>query len=227
MSKEVFLIIKKEIIETIRNKRKLWPFLFTVIPIFMFFYTKGSESLFPPGYAVYILPVFISTLIGMQISSTSLLNEKSTHMLDILLAMKIKPLVIVFSKNIFSALFALIISFIIILMMKTGSIHFFKEDLLTLNLGYFIFIYVISYLCSGLTFLISLLIREQSIIPMTSSLALILIIGPIFWLFDINKIPLFSNINLLFISTIILVLNFLISLICSYVLKNSKFIVSI
>lgn len=227
MYKEVLLIIKKEIIETIRNKRKLWPFLFAVIPIFMFFYTKGSESLFPPGYAVYILPVFISTLIGMQISSTSLLNEKSTHMLDILLAMKIKPLVIVFSKNIFSALFGLIISLIIILMMKTGSIYFFKEDLLTLNLGYFIFIYVISYLGSGLTFLISLLIREQSIIPMTSSLALILIIGPIFWLLDINKISCISNINLLLISLLIVVLNFVITQISSYILKNSKYIISI
>lgn len=227
MSKEVFLIIKKEIIETIRNKRKLWPFLFEVIPIFMFFYTKGSESLFPPGYTVYILPVFISTLIGMQISSTSLLNEKSTNMLDVLLAMKIKPLVIVFSKNIFSVLFGLIVSFIIILMMKTGSIYFFKEDLLTLNLGYFIFIYVISYLGSGLTFLISLLIREQSIIPMTSSFALILIIGPIFWFLDINKISCISNINLLLISLLIIALNFVITQISSYILKNSKYIISI
>lgn len=227
MYKEVLLIVKKEMIETIRNKRKLWPFLFAVIPIFMFFYTKGSESLFPPSYVVYILPVYISILIGMQISITSLLNEKSTNMLDVLLAMKIKPLAIVFSKNIFSALFGFIISFIIILMMKTGSIYFFKEDLLTLNLGYFIFIYVITYLGSGLTFLISLLIREQSIIPITSSLALILIIGPIFWLLDIYNISGNSNINLLLISLLIVALNFVITKISSYVLKNSKYIVSI
>jgi ABC-type transport system involved in multi-copper enzyme maturation permease subunit len=227
MHKEVFLIIKKEIIETIRSKRKLWPFVFTIIPILMFFYTKGSESLFPVDYAVYIIPIFIATLIAMQISSTSIINEKSTHMLDILLAMKIKPIVIVFAKNIFVALFAILISLIFILIMKIGSFYFLKEDLFILNFGYFIILPAITYSGSVTTFLISLTIREQSVIPMTSLFAFIIVFGPIYWLLNLYRIHVFESINLLFISMIIIVLDIILSQVGAYLLKKSKFIISI
>ncbi len=227
MHKEVFLIIRKEIIETISSKRKLWPYVFTIIPILMFFYTKGSESLFPVDYAVYIIPIFISTLIAMQISSTSIINEKSTNMLDILLAMKIKPIVIVFAKNIFLVLFAILISLIFILIMKIGIIYFFKEDLLILNPGYLIFLTAISYLGSVITFLISLIIREQSVIPMTSLFALTIVIGSIYWLLNLYRIYVFESINLLFISIIIIVLDIILSQVGAYLLKKSKFIISI
>jgi ABC-type Na+ efflux pump permease subunit len=125
MFKYMFLIIKKDFLETIMNKSKLWPFFLTLIPLLIFFYNKGTESLFPLEVSIYFIPVFISSIIAMQLSSVSMLDEKKYKMLDVLYAMKIEPIIITIAKIIYSVIFSFIISIIIIISLKYASIYVF------------------------------------------------------------------------------------------------------
>ncbi|MDD2370953.1 MAG: hypothetical protein PHQ32_03010 [Firmicutes bacterium] len=227
MVKVILLIVKKEIIETISNKRKLWPFIFAILPIFMFFYTKGSDSMFDIGSGVYILPIFITTIIAMQLSSTSILNEKSTKMLDIILGMKINAVMLVIAKNTFSTIFSMLIGLIIILTMKFGSIYAFREDILIINFGYLFLFLTITYFSSVLTFLISLIIRELSVIPIVSTLALILFTGTIYKLLILIDIYIFSNTILFSLAIFFIIINIVMTFIDAYCLTRSQFLISI
>lgn len=227
MFKILLLLITKEIIETISNKRKLWPFILTLIPIFMFFYTKGSESLFAIGTTVYTIPILIIVIISMQISSTSILNEKNTKMLDIILAMKTPPIIIVFAKNLFSSIFAICIGFSTVLLMKISSIIVFKEDLLGLNIHYIVFLFMISYFASIITFLVSVIIRELSVIPIISSILVIITIFGMYKFLTFYNINIFFSNSLFIINILIVIINIVMTVVNSYLLTKSKYIMSI
>ena len=227
MIKMFWLLLKKEIIETISNKRKLWPFVFVFLPLFMFFYTKGTESMFDVETAVYFIPVFITTIIAMQLSSTSMLNEKNCKMLDVLLGMKINPAILVFAKNIFAGIFSMLVGLIFILIMKYGTIYVFKEDLLILDIGFLVLLSILTYFSSVITFLFSMVIRELSVIPIVSSLGVIVTVGFVYYLVLLFGVDMVSSLAFLIMGVIMVLLSIVLTFVSVQVLIKSKFIISI
>lgn len=227
MFKVILILVKKEMIETLSNKKKLWPFLLALIPIYMFFYTKGSKSLLDLRTTVYYIPVLVIALISLQLSSTSLLNEKNSKMLDVLLAMKVRPILIVLAKNIFTVFFAIIIGIIILIITKIGSIYTFGEDLLIISSRFLFILISIAYLSSVISFLVSSIVREISVIPIIAATSTIIVIGislkivSIFYTDNLSEQSMFTS------SILLLLINIILTLINTKYIKSKKFLINI
>jgi hypothetical protein len=100
----------------------------------------------------------------------------------------------------------------------------FNMDLLVINMKYILFVILIQYYASSISICISILIKEQSLIPLLSTLVTF---SPIFIIYNFLDLEKSFEIYNIVLMIAIIIINLMITYIGSILIKRNNFITSI
>jgi ABC-type Na+ efflux pump permease subunit len=196
---DIVTIALKEILEIRSSGKKLILFLVYLIPAFVISYSNGYESLLPMNLTPYYVLGIISAGSAVQLVFDSILSEKKSKTLDVLLASGITKLSIVVGKIIPSCVISFIFTIISMFIIKYNSTFNLKINVLLL-----LDFVLVAYLSACITIALTIIVSDEKIAPafvIFTTVGIFVAIG-----YGLNKLKLpFNSIGLLFLLLCIII----------------------
>ena len=154
---EAIIILHKELLELKSLGKRLISLLVFLTPSIFLAFGQGEGSLFPLNISIYLV-LFLTTILtsGYLISDT-ILSEKRSKMLDVLLVSSISKTAIVIGKVILSCIVSSISIFLSILIIKTALIVSF-------NLLIIVPLLLTSYFSACCTMCLSMILSDEKLV---------------------------------------------------------------
>lgn len=191
MFNDILLITKKETLELAYSAKRLLVLLaLLVIPIG--FIVSNTPGVLPFETAIYGLPLLLCIGGAGQISYDSILSEKRSKTLDILLSSGISKIALIVGKAVPPVVISYILGIMSVFIIEVGS----KSSVYVFDLKTFIILFIlpaiVGYFVSCFSLVITILITDEKVSPMIGSTTSIAFFGALYYLF--NKLNIQINV---------------------------------
>lgn len=208
-------IILKELWEIKYSIRKLLLLLLLcLIPLILIY--PSNFAIIPRSYGPYILPAVVAFVISGQLAMSSLLNEKRTKTLEIILSSYIPKYAVIFGKIIPCTIIGFLYYIISLICLSGAAIFFNTIPNFTINLTNIFFSLIMSYLGCSIFILTTLYFKDDKVIPQISFI-FIGVIGYLFYLFN-KQITIDMKLAII----ILIIISIMINIISIIMLKKSS-----
>lgn len=211
--KDVITISTKEYWE-LKGSYKRILLLSMVVFAPLIFLMDSSNSVIPIQSIAIIMPFLISFCMSAQLSLYTVLDEKQSNTLEVLLSLDISRLSIVVGKTIIPTLLGFLLGMLYCLAMKVSTIYFLQDIIFNLNIQEVIVAIIICYAGSNVSLFTTLLFTDIKVAP-TISLIIISAIG-----IGIYKLVCIIGFSYIYIAIILIILSLLMTALNVFILSN-------
>lgn len=177
--RDILTIVLKEIWELKYSIKKLYLlFVLFLLPILFIF--DNSRSLIPASLFPLVFVYIIAIGTSGQIAYNTILGEKTSKTLEVLLSTNIAPYTIIIGKTIPGAVIGYILSvlaYIVIFIIAS-----FSKTFQPLNINWFLLIipFFLSYFAGGISIAVTIWVPDEKIAPLIGTLIIFSFLG-ILW----------------------------------------------
>ena len=216
---DIQTIAHKEILEIRSSGMKLLTLLLFLSPSIILVLSSGEKSIFPINLSILIALFLTAVLSSGYITLDTIMGEKRSKMLDILLASGISKFSIIIGKAIPSCNISTMLTLLSLFIMKLGL----SDAKFDVNILIIISLFLASYFSACTTVAFTILIGDEKLTPVVGSVGLIGVIALFGYI--LNKL----NINFDIKGSIIILIvlfsfSILITIIAAYLLKKISII---